>query len=88
MGARHLYRTPDALLSSLLDHLTNKRIELSGIEFSGPAFPHVDNRLLNEKLSQFRQPKAVTFRRINKPRTGGLIDSVHLAGMPHATYSE
>jgi hypothetical protein len=37
---------PAALVRHLLDDLTNERIEVDMIEFSGPAFTHLDNRLM------------------------------------------
>src|SRR5205823_11566374 len=37
---------PAALVQKLLDGLTSERIEVDLIEFSGPAFAHVDNRLM------------------------------------------
>jgi hypothetical protein len=35
----------DGVISSLLDHLTRDRIEVDMIEFAGPAFRDIDNRL-------------------------------------------
>ena len=51
-GAHHLHRNPEALIVSLLDNLTNERVEVDMIEFSGPDFEKVDNRLMSLKLVQ------------------------------------
>lgn len=51
-GANYLHSDPDALIGSLLDSLTSERIEIDMIEFSGPAFASVDNRLMSLKLVQ------------------------------------
>lgn len=37
---------PEALLDSILDELNHERVEINLAEFSGPAFPGVDNRLV------------------------------------------
>jgi hypothetical protein len=41
---------PTALVRELLDDLSRDRIEVDLIEFSGPAFAHVDNRLMSLEL--------------------------------------
>jgi hypothetical protein len=41
---------PVALLKHLLDGLSNERIEVDLIEFTGPAFARVDNRLMSLEL--------------------------------------
>jgi len=43
---------PDAFLDRLLDDLSIERIEVDMIEFSGPAFSKIDNRLMALKLVQ------------------------------------
>ncbi|MBV8556301.1 MAG: hypothetical protein JO116_12125 [Planctomycetaceae bacterium] len=46
-----LYGTgPVALVRQLLDELSTERIEVDLIEFSGPGFAHVDNRLMSVEL--------------------------------------
>ena len=46
-----LYETgPVALVRQLLDDLSTERIEIDLIEFSGPDFAHVDNRLMSVEL--------------------------------------
>jgi len=51
-GANYLHEDPEALIISLLDSLTNERVEVDMIEFSGPDFEKVDNRLMSLKLVQ------------------------------------
>ncbi len=51
-GANYLHHDPDALVASLLDNLTAERVEVDMIEFSGPDFAHVDNRLMSLRLVQ------------------------------------
>jgi hypothetical protein len=41
---------PTDLLGHLLDSVSHERIEVDLIEFSGPAFAHVDNRLMSLEL--------------------------------------
>jgi hypothetical protein len=60
-GAHHLYSDPEALLASLLDSLTNLRVEVDMIEFSGPDFQGVDNRLMSLKLVQNGLTNAAMF---------------------------
>ncbi len=46
-----LYETgPVAMVRQLLDDLSSERIEVDLIEFSGPDFQHVDNRLMSLEL--------------------------------------
>jgi hypothetical protein len=42
--------SPDALIDSLVDDLAWGRIEINFVEFSGPAFPEIDNRKMNLRL--------------------------------------
>ena len=51
-GAHYLHDDPEALVVSLLDSLTGARVEVDMIEFSGPDFEKVDNRLMSLKLVQ------------------------------------
>src|SRR5947207_14356320 len=60
-GAHYLYRDPETLLLSLLDNLTNARVEVDMIEFSGPDFEKVDNRLMSLKLVQNGLANAAMF---------------------------
>ena len=51
-AANYLHHEPTAFITSLLDDLSSERIEIDMIEFSGPDFAHVDNRLMSLKLVQ------------------------------------
>jgi hypothetical protein len=51
-GAHYLHDNPEGLILSLLDSLTSQRVEVDMIEFSGPDFEKVDNRLMSLKLVQ------------------------------------
>jgi len=51
-GAQHLYRDPRELLEALLDNLTMDNLEIDLLDFSGPAFAGVDNRLMALLLVQ------------------------------------
>lgn len=61
-GAFHLAETPEALIASLMDDLTPGRIAVDMIRFSGPAFPGVDNRIMNLQLVVQGLTKATLFR--------------------------
>jgi hypothetical protein len=52
---------PVELVPQLLDDLSNERIEIDLIEFSGPAFPHVDNRLMSLELVRCDLSSAAMF---------------------------
>jgi hypothetical protein len=52
---------PVELIQRLLDDLTNDRIEVDLIEFSGPAFEEVDNRLMSLVLVQCGLSSAAMF---------------------------
>ena len=45
-GAMHLYRDPRELLEALLDNLTIDNLEIDLLDFSGPVFADIDNRLM------------------------------------------
>ena len=49
-GAFNLHGGPAKLIGSLLDDLTNQRIEVDMIKFSGPRFAGLDNRLMALQL--------------------------------------
>ena len=49
-GALYLYHDTIALVRSLMDNLTNERVEVDVIKFSGPEFERVDNRLMSLEL--------------------------------------
>ena len=60
-GAFFLFHEPEALLESLLDSLTTRRIAIDMIEFSGIEFRQVDNRLMSMKLVQMGLSGAAMF---------------------------
>ena len=60
-GAFFLRDDPKKFAQSLLDNLTADRIEVDMLRFSGPAFGHVDNRLMALYLVQFGLTNAVMF---------------------------
>ena len=49
-GALFQHATPSSLIGSLLDNVTSAQGEIDMIEFSGPAFAGVDNRLMSLEL--------------------------------------
>jgi len=51
-GALHYHENPELLLKTLMDGLTFGFLEIDMIDFSGPAFAQVDNRLMALKLVQ------------------------------------
>ncbi len=61
-GAFHLADNPEALIASLMDDLAPSRIVVDMIRFSGPAFPGVDNRIMNLQLVVQGLTKATLFR--------------------------
>ena len=60
-GANYLREDPEALIVSFLDGLTNERVEVDMIEFSGPDCRNIDNRLMSLKLVQKGLTNAAMF---------------------------
>ena len=60
-GIGYLHQDPKALLASLADNLGTDRIEVDMVQFSGPAFATVDNRLLSLFLVEAGLTNAVLF---------------------------
>ncbi len=60
-GALFLYTDPATLIVSLLDNIGADRIEVDLIQFSGPAFAQVDNRLMALQLVQGGLTNAALF---------------------------
>jgi hypothetical protein len=60
-GGIYLHQDPATLISALVDNLGVERIEVDMIQFSGPAFAHVDNRLMALQLVQGGLTNAALF---------------------------
>ena len=60
-GAFYKPTEPAELIGSLLDDLTNSRVEVDMIKFSGPAFTGVDNRLMALQLVEQELTEAALF---------------------------
>jgi hypothetical protein len=60
-GAFYLHLEPEQLIGSLMDSLTNQRIEVDMIKFTGPAFSGLDNRLMAMQLVQQGLAEAALF---------------------------
>ncbi|MCB1877022.1 MAG: hypothetical protein KDH88_13695 [Chromatiales bacterium] len=52
-GAFQHHASPEALLKSLLDGLSSKLVEVDMVDFYGPAFETVDNRLMALRLVEY-----------------------------------
>ena len=60
-GTFYSFREPDTLIRSLLHNLTWERVEVDMIRFAGPAFAHVDNRLMALQLVREGLTEAAMF---------------------------
>jgi hypothetical protein len=60
-GAFYFRDDPKRFIESLVDHVGTARMEVDMVTFSGPAFDHVDNRLMSLYLVQFGLTNAVMF---------------------------
>lgn len=60
-GAMYLRHDPDTLLVSIMDQLYPELVEVDMMEFSGPAFEDVDNRLMALRLVQHGMSNAALF---------------------------
>ncbi|WP_452231184.1 MULTISPECIES: TonB-dependent receptor [unclassified Lacinutrix] len=60
-GAFYKYNEPKKLLKYLYDHLDKDQLEIDTINFSGPAFEDVDNRLMSLQLVKNGMTDAVMF---------------------------
>jgi hypothetical protein len=60
-GALYLHWHPEAIVQALLDNLSIERIEVDMIEFHGPEFAKVDNRLLALELVEKGLTNAAMF---------------------------
>jgi hypothetical protein len=61
-GARYLHRAPVELLLSLMDDLGSDQLEIDMVDFEGPAFESVDNRLMALLLVQHGLTRAAMFQ--------------------------
>ncbi|QRM90115.1 TonB-dependent receptor [Lacinutrix sp. WUR7] len=60
-GAFYKYNEPKKLLKYLYDHLDKDQLEIDTINFSGPAFEDVDNRLMSLQLVKNGMTDAIMF---------------------------
>jgi len=60
-GAFYQHNDPKKLIYSLYDHLDKDQIEIDSINFSGPLFDKVDNRLMSLQLVKNGMTDAVMF---------------------------
>ena len=60
-GAFYQYDDPKELLKHLYDHLSSDQIEIDMINFTGPVFENVDNRLMSLQLVKNGMTEAVMF---------------------------
>ncbi len=60
-GAYYKYDNPKKLLRYLYDHIDKDQIEIDTINFSGPRFEKVDNRLMSLQLVKNGMTEAVMF---------------------------
>ncbi len=60
-GAFYYRDDPTRLIQSLVDNVGNVRVEVDMVKFSGPAFPHFDNRLMSLYLVQHGLTNAIMF---------------------------
>jgi hypothetical protein len=60
-GAFYYPKDPEKFIKSLVDNVGTDRIEVDMLKFSGPAFTHVDNRLLALYLVKHGLTNAVLF---------------------------
>jgi len=60
-GALFQHADPTAIVRSLVDNVTADRAEIDMIEFGGPAFAHIDNRLMSLELVRYGLTHAAMF---------------------------
>ncbi len=61
-GGLYLYDQPEMLIKSLLHQLSSDLLEIDMIDFSGPAFAGIDNRLMALRLVQYGLSSAAMFQ--------------------------
>ena len=67
-GAYYLADTPELLLRSLMDNLKWGRVEIDLVEFRGPTFGSLDNRLMALELVKASLTPAILFGPDGRPR--------------------
>ncbi len=60
-GCMYLHHDPAALIDSLADNIGTVRVEVDMIQFCGPAFAHIDNRVMALRLVQGGLTNAALF---------------------------
>ena len=60
-GAMEFHQDPEYLLKSLMDNLSSRLMEIDMIDFSGPAFDKVDNRLMALRLVELGMTHGAMF---------------------------
>ncbi len=60
-GAMYLHADPNTMIVSLVDNVGAARVEVDMIQLTGPAFAHLDNRLMALQLVQSGLTNAVLF---------------------------
>ena len=60
-AALHYHEDPEKLLKSLMDGLSYDEIEIDMVDFSGPAFENIDNRLMALRLVEFGMTHGAMF---------------------------
>jgi len=60
-GGFYFWKEPKQIIATLLDELSDNRLEIDFIEFSGAAFKNVENRLMNLQLIRNGCTRAVLF---------------------------
>ena len=65
-GAHYYHQDPISLLTSLMDNLSAESLEIDMIDFEGPAFESVDNRLMALYLVKYGLTKAAIFNASGK----------------------
>ncbi len=65
-GAHYHYRDPISLLTSLMDDLSSESLEIDMIDFDGPAFASIDNRLMALYLVKYGLTHAAMFNASGK----------------------
>jgi hypothetical protein len=60
-GGFYIHDDPKAIVKSLYDNIENDQVEVDMINFSGPRFTYVDNRLMSLQLVKNNMTEAVMF---------------------------